>query len=140
MWRGVAGASPARLPQLAVAPQQQSRGLCPSPYQGSRAYSSMAPASGRAVCLNPGRPRPHCKRTQALERSTYSRPAIGSLPACQARAALSLASQVCVICTAASASPSYFKPRGGRTSFRALGEGRRVVLVILAATRERRPV
>lgn len=53
-WRGVASTSPARLPQLAVAPRQQSRGLCPSPYQGSRAYSSMAPASGRAVWLKPG--------------------------------------------------------------------------------------
>lgn len=39
-------AFPARLPSLAWASQGLSRSLCPWPYQGSRAYSSMAPASG----------------------------------------------------------------------------------------------
>lgn len=57
-----AGASPARLPWLVLGPQQ-SRCLCPSPYQGSRAYSSMAPASGGTVRPESCGPRPQWKRT-----------------------------------------------------------------------------
>ena len=65
---------------------------------------------------------------------------LGRFAARHNRVALSLATQVCVICTAARASSSYFKAWGETSSFCALGEGSRMALAVLVATRERRPV